>query len=120
VSGSNRATTVVASQALLMLNSDAVMQAATSFADRLIAESSDVDQRLLRLYVIAFGREPTDDERLADQAFLVRVGQALTFVSNAESDTGSAAVDTADRRQRQAWSILCHAVLAANEFIYVR
>ena len=120
VSGSNRATTVVASQALLMLNSDAVMQAASSFADRLLAEASDVDQRLLRLYVVAFGREPADDEKQADQAFLARVVKALTSESNAAADTGAEAVDSADRRQRQAWSILCHAVLAANEFIYVR
>ena len=118
VSGSNRATTVVASQALLMLNSDLVMHAATRLADRLLAEPVDFDQRLSRLYVIAFGREPTDDERQADQAFLARVtraqAQAPKIDAHPESETN------ANTRQQQAWSTLCHVVLAANEFIYVR
>ena len=39
VSTGNRVTTVVASQALLMLNRDFVMQAATDFADRLLNDS---------------------------------------------------------------------------------
>ncbi|MDA1050707.1 MAG: PSD1 and planctomycete cytochrome C domain-containing protein [Planctomycetota bacterium] len=108
VSTGNRATTVVASQALLMLNSDFVMQAATDFADRLLSDSPDDDQRLARLYVIAFGREPTADERQADRAFLAKVAQ----VESTESDT--------DQRQRQAWATLCHVALAANEFIYVK
>jgi hypothetical protein len=112
VSTGNRATTVVASQALLMLNSDLVMQAASDLADRLLADSgndnpANVDQRLSRLYVIAFGREPTSDERQSDQAFLVKVAQAQTDKTNADN-------------RRQAWATLCHVVLAANEFIYVR
>ncbi len=106
VSSSNRATTVVASQALLMLNSELVMQAATSFARRLLADSADDNQRLSRLYVIAFGREPTTDERQADRDFLDRVAQSI------EGD--------ADVRQQEAWATLCHVTLAANEFIYVR
>lgn len=108
VSNGNRATTVVASQALLMLNSDFAMQAATDFANRLLAESPDDDRRLSQLYVIAFGREPTADERQADRAFLAKVAQA----QSTESD--------ADRRRRQAWTTLCHVALAANEFVYVR
>jgi hypothetical protein len=106
-----------------MLNSDLVMQAATSFADRLLAESPDVDQRLSRLYIIAYGREPTDDERQADQAFLARVARTQSNESNADTPKTVAESDTetnTDTRQRQAWSTLCHVVLAANEFIYVR
>jgi hypothetical protein len=108
VSSSNRATTVVASQALLMLNSDLVMQAASAFADRLLAEQTDDDERLSRMYVIAFGREPTADERQADQAFLSHVADTQS------SEPGSSA------RRRHAWSTLCHVVLAANEFLYVK
>jgi hypothetical protein len=108
VSSSNRATTVVASQALLMLNSDLVMQAASAFADRLLAEQTDDDERLSRMYVIAFGREPPADERQADQAFLSHVADTQS------SEPGSSA------RRRHAWSTLCHVVLAANEFLYVK
>ena len=108
VSTGDRATTVVAAQALLMLNSEFVMQAAAGFADRLLAGPGDDDQRLCRLYVIAFGREPTDAEQRADRAFLAASAQ----VRSAGSD--------ADQRQRAAWTTLCHVVLAANEFIYLR
>ncbi len=108
VSSSNRATTVVPPQALMMLNSEFVMQAAADFADRLQTEAADDDQRLSRLYVIAFGREPTADERTADRAFLAAVAQA----PSAETD--------ANKRQRQAWATLCQVAFAANEFIYVK
>jgi hypothetical protein len=107
VSSGNRAATVVAPQALLMLNSDLVMQAATGFADRLLSDSSDDDQRLSRLYVMAYGREPSAAERQADRAFLAEVAQGL-------------ANDGDEKRQKQAWVTLCHVALAANEFMYVK
>jgi hypothetical protein len=91
-----------------MLNSDLVMQAASRFADRLLSETSDDEQRLSRLYLLAFGRQPTAEERRADQAFLTQVRQAP-----------SGSTDTAASRQ-QAWANLCHVALAANEFIYIK
>ena len=108
VSSSHRAATVVAPQALMMLNSDLVMQAASKFAARLLAESNADDQRLSRMYVIAFGREPTAEERQADQAFLAEIVRS------------QAAELEAAQRHQQAWTALCHVVLAANEFLYVK
>ena len=105
----DRATTTVAPQALLMLNSDFVMQSADELAARLVSELSDGDQRLLLMYVLAYGRKPSAEERIANRAFVVKVEQSLAM---SEPD--------ADKRRRQAWSILCHVTLAANEFIYVR
>ena len=96
------------SQALLMLNSDLVMQSAAGFADRVLAGSADDDRRLSRMYAVAFGREPTDDERRADRAFLAGVMNSRPAASDPAKD------------QRQAWTTLCHVVLAANEFVYVR
>ncbi len=108
VSSGNRATTVVAPQALLMLNSELAMQAAAGLADRVLADAQDDDQRLSRLYVMAYGREPSAEERQADRAFLVEVAQAQATDNDAE------------KRLKQAWATLCHVVLAANEFIYVK
>ena len=110
VSTGDRATTVVASQALLMLNSDLVMQAGAKFAERLLADSADDDQRLSQLYLIAYGRVPTDDERRAERDFLTKVSRAQTSHGKAN----------ADAQRRKAWATLCHVALAANEFIYVR
>lgn len=105
----DRATTTVAPQALLMLNSDFVMQSADELVARLFVETGDDDQRLTRLYAVTYGREPSADERSANRAFLAKVEPSLVTT---EPD--------ADKRRRQAWNILCHVTLAANEFIYVR
>jgi len=108
VSTGDRSTTVVASQALMMLNSDFVMQAAAGLADRLLADPGDEDHRLDRLYMIAFGREPTDPERESDREFL------SVLVKAHSRDAAGQEV------QRNAWGTLCHVVLAANEFIYLK
>ena len=105
----NRTTTTVAPQALLMLNSDLVMQSADELAGKLLAEPGDDSQRLTRLYAVAYGREATAEERSANLAFLVDVDGSL---AGTEPD--------ADKRRRAAWTVLCHTVIAANEFIYVR
>ena len=108
VSTGDRATTVVASQALLMLNSEFVMQAAAGLADRLFLLPGDEQQRLVRLYLMAFGREPTAEEQRADRKFLASLAK-------------SPAAGAADRKRvRDKWTTLCHVVLAANEFIYLR
>ena len=91
-----------------MLNSELAMQAAADFAGRVLADSKDDDQRLSRLYVMAYGREPSAEERQADRAFLAEVAQA------------QAGENDADKRRKQAWVTLCHVALAANEFIYVK
>ncbi len=109
VPAGDRATTTVAPQALLMLNSDFVMQSADELAARQLVESSDDDQRLTRLYVLAYGREPSVDERSANRTFIAKIEQSLVTTEPNE-----------DNRRQQAWSVLCHVTLAANEFIYVR
>jgi cytochrome c553 len=105
VSNGNRSTTVVASQALLMLNSDLVMESASELARRLLAEAGSDAERLARLYLLAFGRGPTERERAADRTFLVKLTQPGE--QNAKS-------------RQEAWAALCHVTLAANEFIYLR
>ncbi len=108
VSTGQRATSVVASQALLMLNSDFVMQAASHFAARLLNQSSDDNIRLETLYQLAFGRPVTADERHADLAFLAQASAAQDPSADAAS------------RRRAAWTTLCHVTLATNEFIYIK
>ena len=105
----DRATTTVAPQALLMLNSDFVMQSADELAARLVSELSDDDQRLSLLCLIAFGREASDSERKANQSFLAEANRSLVAT---EPD--------ADKRQRQAWNVLCQVVISTNEFIYLK
>ncbi len=105
----DRTTTTVASQALLMLNSDLVMKAAAGLAERLLSGSQTDAERMQQLYAIAYGRNASPEEVEANLAFLAGLEKSLTM---REPDAAA--------RQRQAWSVLSHVVLAANEFVYVK
>jgi len=108
VSNGDRATTTIAPQALLMLNSDLVLRASAGLADRALAETDDA-RRFNRLYALAYSREPTAEEVEADRAFL---REAEHLLEPTEPD--------AAKRSRRAWEALCQTILAANEFSYAR
>ena len=105
----DRSTTTVAPQALMMMNSDFVMQAADDLAVRICTDDTDDAVRLSKLYQLAIGRDPRDVERVEDLAFLQQINQSLTAT---EPDPG--------KRHLKAWSVLCHVRLASSEFIYVQ
>jgi len=104
VPNGHRNATVVAPQALLMLNSDLVTRAAEQFAARLIAAASDDPGRLELAYQTAYARRPTSRE----------IGRARKFLAEFK------AVSPAEPAQApRAWVVLCQSLLAANEFIYL-
>lgn len=108
VPNGNRISTTVAPQALMMLNSELVLQASDHLASRLTQDvTTDDVARISRLFQLAYGRDPTESERDEQQGFLRSAEQAF-----------ESAADAAARRQ-SAWSTLCQVILAANEFIYV-
>jgi hypothetical protein len=109
VTSGDRATTTIAPQALLLLNSNLVMQASSNLAERALAASADDGQRIAQLYSLAYSRAATQPETSAAQAFLAAADRALT-----------AQEPDAAKRSRLAWDSLCQTVLAANEFIYVK
>lgn len=104
VSSGDRASTTVAPQALLMMNGDLVTDAAAALADRVAAESgSDEGARIVRLYQIAYARDPTPRE----------LEESLSFVRETQQVLGSADPGAA-------WPVFCQVMLASNEFVYVR
>ncbi len=96
----SRNSTVIAPQALIMMNAPVVMESATRLAARLATSSVDDVQRVQEIYVSLFGRPPSDHEK-ADALALVRDLSA--------SD-----------KPEHAWALLCQTLFAANEFIYLR
>ena len=104
----DRSTTTVAPQALLMLNSDFVMSCAAKLADRLNRTEGDDRKQIALLYQLAYGRRTEDAELNANLKFLAQLDRELV---------GTQADEAA--RRRQAWSILCHTIIASNEFIHV-
>jgi len=109
VSNGDRATTTVAPQALFMMNSELVAQAAHDLASDLLARTTvDDSERIRRLYVRAYGRPPKPAEIERAVAFLSRYSRGL---STLEPDS---------REQRLlAWQALCQTILASNEFVYL-
>lgn len=104
----NRATTVVAPQALMMMNSELVLEAAEGFARRLLAPPHSSDrQRLLQAYLRAFGRIPSGLEHRLAETFLL---------SSQAAQGGGVASESA---RLEAWITLCQTLLASSEFIYL-
>ena len=105
----SRNATVVAPQALLMMNSELVEQAAAKLAAQLLARTELPDAKRVELaYVKAYGRPPNVRE-------LVR---AQNFLSQFERTVSAQKPEAKDCRA-QAWTVLCQTILAANEFIYL-
>ena len=105
----DRASSTVAPQALLMMNSDFVMQSADKLAESLLAEPGTLSQRLAILLLSIHGREPTSLELQSHAQFITRIENLLT---TSEPDS--------TQRTRQAWAVLCHTILATNEFLYLK
>ncbi|MGV3720520.1 MAG: PSD1 and planctomycete cytochrome C domain-containing protein [Actinomycetota bacterium] len=105
---SNRNSTTVAPQALFWMNSPLVSESAATLAGKLLARS-DLDDagRISQLHVTLYGRPATPQELLRGRSALIRLA------------SGSLDLDPAKRRT-QAWAWYAHALISANEFIYLR
>jgi len=105
---SNRSATTVAPQALFWMNSDLVKSSAATLAKQLVARTAlDDAGRIRQLHLTLYGRPVTGAE-------LERGKSALTRLEHASQETELA------KRRETAWSWYTHALLAANEFIYLR
>lgn len=104
-----RNSSVVSPQALLLMNSDLATNAAQTFARRLAGLSSDTIARLRAAHRLAFAREATEDDLRRSQNYLITTNAAL---NSSQQD--------ADKRELQAWTQLCQALMMSNEFIYLR
>ena len=95
-----RNATVVATQALLMMNSAFVVTQAEAFAERILQEvSTDETARINSAFVRAYGRPPRASE----------VADAAAFLTAMEVRT----------KPKFAWARFCHVLFANSEFIYV-
>jgi hypothetical protein len=108
-----RGESIVAPQALHLLNNAAVHSLAGHFADRVRREvGTDVDVMIERISMLAFGRSATDQEReLARQSLQDLTEQWKTRLSN-QPDRDQQATDRAIKNY-------CHAIMNSAGFIYV-
>jgi hypothetical protein len=91
-----RTESIVAPQALFLLNDPLVADLARALAERITREvpGGMARDRIVRLYEIAVGRPPTTEE--------VEIGS--TFLAEPAAD---------------AWARYCHLLMSTNEFVYV-
>ncbi|QDU80173.1 Planctomycete cytochrome C [Polystyrenella longa] len=107
----DRQTSTVATQALFLMNSPFLEEQTTAYANWLIAQESEVPARTNLLYVKSYGRLATTEEQERVQNFLAEFPDVW---KSDHPDAEESAVTAAT------WQALCHAVLAANEFTYLR
>lgn len=96
-----RVDTVVAPQALYLMNNPVVMRQSEVFATRLFEKELTSEERVSLAYRLALSRDATSEE----------TARALRFVS-AYTATGKGT-------ERQAWIAFCQAIFSSNEFIYL-
>lgn len=109
----DRKSTTVAPQALLLMNSELVMESATDLAQALSSVSSSDASRVESAYVQILGRTPSNSETERAIRFLDEIDDIA-----AEERTNAAEDD--QQTKLQAWSMFCQSLFASNEFIYLR
>lgn len=104
VNCTQRKSSTVSPQALMLMNSDFPINAALSFADRLLlAAPSDA---VANAVMLSFSRPATPDE----------LSVLNNFLATQQSRYAAAGPDAS---RRAALADLCHMLLSANEFVYV-
>jgi Protein of unknown function (DUF1553)/Protein of unknown function (DUF1549)/Planctomycete cytochrome C len=98
-----RDVTIVAPQALALMNNQWVNEQSTAFAERVLAGAESDEDRVRLAWRLALSRNPSEAEQQAAVRHLAEM-------------RGESNDDTAYRR---AWTSLCHVLFNTNEFIYV-
>jgi hypothetical protein len=124
-----RPSSTVATQSLLLMNSQFILDQATRFAQRLQKEVPDDGAgQITRAWQLAFSRKPTEAERNEALAFLARQAEQIrkTFEKKDTAPSDSKAKKEEKSKpvaqpnpDQQALTDLCQALLDANEFLYV-
>jgi len=106
----DRKSTVVAPQALWMMNAELVMDAADKIAADLLGESSSDASRIEWAYQRILGRSPSSSE----------TDRGLAFIDEMSRGVMNETSKMMDENRRRAWNLFCHALYASNEFIVLR
>ncbi|MEE2713684.1 MAG: DUF1549 domain-containing protein [Planctomycetota bacterium] len=103
-----RSVSNVPAQALALMNDPFIRQESKRWAERMVESERDRDQRLDTMYIAAFARRPSAEEREAIMGFLSEQGRARGKRDDAWHD------DVAT------WSDLAHVLYNSKEFTFVR
>jgi len=99
MSNGDRDSTIVAPQALFMMNSSVILKHSLKMAESL--KPLEPQQRIAAAYERALSRPPTNQE----------VDQALTYIAKMQKEWNG--------DELKAWQSFCKSLLASSEFIYL-
>jgi hypothetical protein len=105
-----RDVTTTATQALMLINGEWLLEQARKWSAKLCAEHSTDAERLERAFRSTMGRLPSPEEVDEVGSFLEQQVQ-WNMRADASCDPGTAT--------ERAWSDLCHVLLNSNEFLYI-
>jgi hypothetical protein len=126
-----RNVTITPTQSLMLINGSWTLDRARAFAGRLERfEGADVPGKITLAYRLAFGRPPAESEMTEAQAFLPRQSRTIaarsgpspsvSVADGKDAGCGEGVEPTSsDAIDASAWIDFCHALLNANEFLYV-
>ncbi len=98
----HRNPTIVATQALFVMNSPMVNREAKNLADRILKATPKDSLRVEEAYMQILDRRPDASE----------IDKALSYIQSLHKKWG-------DIDEPKAWQSFCHALMASNEFMYV-
>ena len=112
----DRTDSIVAPQALFLMNDEIVHELSLAFAQRVIDEvTGDDRQRIRHLFMIALGRPPSDQEQQSMQGTL----HDLIGQWHGELSMQPDVVDVEEDITYRAYGNLCHAIMNSAAFLYV-
>jgi len=119
-----RQSSTVATQSLMLMNSQFMLDQAARFAQRLQKEAGDDRSRqIARAWQLAFSRNPTETELADGLDFLSRQLEHLKSVAELKDEKPKkdekAKPAAPPAPELQALTNLCQALFSANEFLYV-
>jgi len=103
----DRKNSVVAPQALLMMNSPLVADHSRRLATLLLQQYDSDDARLVALFERTVSRPPSERERTS---ILFHLDETETLLTNSSEETNPGLT---------AWQGICRAVISSNEFLYL-
>lgn len=92
----HRQSTVIAPQALLVMNAPLIVNSSAAFAARLKKSADTDEQRIHNAWLSAYNRPPTAPE----------LASAADFLASGNN-------------REENWQLLCHSIFASNEFLYL-
>ncbi len=115
-----RTVSTVATQSLMLMNSEFLLQQAGYMAARVRKEAgSDVTRQVQVAWQLAFSRAPDAAEAERTLAFLAAQSQPVAAPTVATADAGQAKPAAPSAGEVDALASLCQILLSTNEFLYV-